>query len=152
MFNLDENKAYITCLFFVSFITIGFLLPFFYFSIFRSIVEARSRTISYNYERRREQKFLYKTSKGLFYSFLFFMCAFLPYFCLIMIKDYQNSIPRFFYLYMLLFARANSVFNPILYRSTNSLFKPSFNRIFVYIMCKKPFLRKSNYIPVNQRI
>jgi len=52
-------------------------------------------------------------------------------------KDYQNYVPRYFYLYLFLFTRANSVFNPIIYATTNTQFRKSLKSLFYSIIQKK---------------
>jgi len=81
-------------------------------------------------ENPEKFKYLFKTTKGIFYSFLFFSFAFVPYFSLILMKDYQNYVPRYVYLYLFLFARANSIFNPIIYCTTNTMFKKCLKNLF----------------------
>ena len=138
MFNQEVNEAYITFIILLIFFALGLLLPFFYYKIFKKVTISRSRSLGHDYFRKNELEQIHKTTKGIYYSFLFFSCSFVPYFILILIKNYQNFLPRFIYLYMFLMVRSNSVFNPILYGTTNSHFKKSFSHFFDYLSCKKP--------------
>lgn len=135
MFSTIANKVYTSIIIITILISIGILSPFFFYKIFKSLVEANN--IGYNRERRAETKYLMKTTKGLLYSFLFFAFAFFPYLTLLLIKDHQSVVPRFIYLYMFLLARSNSIFNPILYATTNSQFKRGYEKIFQFLFCCK---------------
>lgn len=126
MFNTQTNKAYVTFFSLCVLLFVGLVLRYFYFKISKTIIESRTRAISYNYYKKSQFKYFYRSTKGLFYSFLFFALAYFPHFSLILIKDYQKIVPRLFYLYFFLFARSNLVFNPILYNLTNPQFKKAF--------------------------
>ncbi len=131
MFNRDANKIYITLLILLLIMSLGVLLPYFYIRIFAQIVKKRKNLMKKNRSENPEKfKYLFKTTKGIFYSFLFFSFAFVFYFSLILIKDYQNYVPRYVYLYLFLFARANSIFNPIIYCTTNTMFKKCLKNLF----------------------
>ena len=131
MFNKKDNEIYITTLLILILLINGLILPYFYCKIFLKLVESRSRVLNHNYFKKNEIKFSVKTSKGLFLSFLFFGFSWLSYFGAMLAKSYHfNLIPQTMYLYMFLFARTNSVFNPILYYTTNSLFKNGLVKMF----------------------
>jgi hypothetical protein len=131
MFNKKDNEIYIATLLIVILLVNGLILPYFYCKIFLKLSESRSRISNYNYFKKNEIKFSIKTSKGLFLSFLFFGFSWFFYFGAMLAKSYHfNLIPQTMYLYMFLFARTNSVFNPILYYTTNTLFKNAVVKIF----------------------
>jgi hypothetical protein len=131
MFNKKDNEIYITTLLILILLINGLILPYFYYKIFMKLADSRSRVLNYNYFKKNEIKYSIKTSKGLFLSFLFFGFSWLSYFGAMLAKSYHfNLIPQTMYLYMLLFSRTNSVFNPILYYTTNSLFKNGLIKLF----------------------
>lgn len=129
MFNRHGNENYITLLLILILLINGFLLPYFYFKVFIRLIESSRRALSYNYFRKNQINTTFKITKGLFFSFLFFSMAYFSYFGLILIKDYQSTVPRVIYLYLFLFARSNSVFNPVLYGMTNPMFQRGFRKM-----------------------
>lgn len=141
MFNMQTNRAYLTFLCLCLLLFVGIVLPYFYYRILKKVIETRTRVVGYNYFKKNQHRNFYRSTKGLFYSFLFFAFAFFPYFSLILIKDFQEIVPRFFYLYLFLFARSNSIFNPILYSLTNPLFKRGFKLLFSFLSCQKTIKR-----------
>ena len=146
MFNKKDNEIYITTLLILILLINGFILPYFYYKIFMKLADSRSRVSNYNYFKKNEIKYSIKTSKGLFLSFLFFGFAYLFYFGAMLAKSYHfNLIPQTLYLYMFIFSRTNSVFNPILYYTTNSLFKKGLLKLFSR---KTKRIQKSSEKPV----
>ena len=137
MFNQDVNEAYIRFIFLLIMFALGVFLPFFYFKIFKKVTLSRSRSLGYNNFRKNEMEQIHKTTKGIYYSFLFFSCSFVPFCVLVLIRNHQKIVPRFIYLYMFLIVRSNSVFNPILYATTNSHFKKSLEGFYDILSCKK---------------
>lgn len=129
MFNKNANEIYINFLLVCILVINGFMLPFFYFRIFKTMIDSRRRASSYNYFKKKEVNNTFRITKGLFFSFLFFGVSYVSYFSLMLIKDYQNLVPSWIYLYLFLFARSNSVFNPVLYALTNPLFQRGFKKV-----------------------
>ena len=144
MFNRDANKVYITALILLLLLTLGLLMPCFYTQIFVKIIAIKTKLMVGKSSTNRK-KLNFFSNQAKVYSFLLFAFAFVPYFSLILMKDYQNHVPRFFYLYLFLFARANSVFNPIIYSTTNSVFRTKVKNLFYSVRFQKN--RKINFNP-----
>ena len=130
MFNKKANEFYITLVIIMLLVVCGFLLPFFYIKIFILFKNSRQRALSHNYFKRKQMNSSFKMIKGLFYSFLFFAISYIAFFSLVLIKEYQPNIPSGIFMYLYLFARSNSVFNPILYTITNPLFQNGLKKMF----------------------
>jgi hypothetical protein len=133
MYNKNANEIYINILLACILIINGFLLPFFYYKILKFLIDSRRET-SYNYNKKKEIKNTFQITKGLIFSFVFFGFSYVTYFFLILVKDYQKLIPPSIYLYLFLFARSNSLFNPILYAITNPLFKRGFKKVIYSVI------------------
>ncbi len=149
MYNPREHEVYIALLTVIITLVLGFLLPFFYLKIFQKVNLAKYRCVSYNLNKKNQVEYIHKTTKGIYYSFLLFGFSFVPYMILIFFKNhFQNYLTNFVFSYVYFLARSNSVFNPILYGTTNSHFKKSFSQFFRYLSCKKLTFNKT-VIPEN---
>jgi len=137
MFNPHSNSGYLVL---STFIILFFclLLPFFYYKIFNHIKKSKIRThTSNNFCQKNALESTFSLSKGLFLSVLLFSISFLSYLVLILIKNYENFFLNIIYKYFYLFARSNSLFNPVIYATTNSLFRKAYERIFPLCFPKK---------------
>jgi len=116
----------------------GFLLPFFYLKIFLHLKQSKIKThTSNNFCQRTALSSTINLSKGLFLSVLLFSISLLSYLVFVLFKNYENIVLTYFYKYFFLFARSNSIFNPVIYATTNSLFRKAYERIFPIFFPKK---------------
>jgi len=145
MFNQHEHEAYIAFVIITITLVLGLLAPYFYLKIFQKVKLAKCKAISYNLYKNNQAEFIEKTTKGIYYSFLLFSCSFVPFLILLFFKNlFQNYLTNFIFSYGYFLARSNSVFNPILYGSTNSQFKKSFGQFYTYLSCKKPTVNETS--------
>jgi hypothetical protein len=115
-----------------------FAVTYFYLKIFIKTAQVKKRAKSHDYFKQKKLNNSFKISKGLFASFFLCVASVLPY-GLVIILDYEDTFPRSIHLYVMLFARINSVLNPILYATTNALFRDGFKNFFYLIFNKKKY-------------
>ena len=131
MFNPHSNPVYLELLACTLLVLCGFILPFFYFKIFIHLKKSKIRThTSNNFCQNNALDSTLRLSNGLFLSVIFFCIAYLSYLLFILAKTYENTFSKIFYKYLFLFARSNSLLNPVIYATTNSLFIKAYERIF----------------------
>ena len=138
MFNLELNRQFTICASFVFMIVPGLCLMFFYLEIFVTSSLSRSKVKKDHIENR-------KISVGLFVSMILFFIAAFP-FALVLLLDSDFSFPQSIYMYTWLLSRFNSSFNPILYGTTNSLFKKGYKVFFETVSAKLTYKHVSNTV------
>jgi len=140
IFNFQLSRKYTLIAAFLFMIVPGICLMFFYLNIFITSSLARSKVKRDNIENR-------KISVGLFASMTLFLIAVFP-FALVLLIDSDYSLSPNIYMYTWLLSRLNSSLNPILYGSTNSLFKKGYKIFFETIYAKFAYKHVSQTIIV----
>ena len=131
MFYNHSHPVYLVIFVISVVFSVGFLLPFFYLKIFLHLKQSKTKThTSYNFCQRTALSSTINLSKGLFLSVLLFCISLLSYLLFVVFKNYENIVLDILYKYFYLFARSNSIFNPVIYATTNSLFRKAYERIF----------------------
>ena len=120
--NLELNRQFTITASFVFMIVPGLCLMFFYLDIFVTSSLASSKVKKDHIQNR-------KISAGFFASMILFFIAAFP-FALVLLLDSDFSLPQSIYMYTWLLSRFNSSFNPILYGTTNLLFKKGYKDFF----------------------
>ena len=119
--------------------TISIFIPcvfvlIFYIKIFIHAIQARQRVMTRS--RINELKRSLLISKGLFGSYVLFTICWLPYALVIMI-DFEDNLPREYYVVTMLLAVLNSTLNPIFYGLTNPKFKHGYRNVVSLILYRK---------------
>jgi len=97
------------------------LVGFLYFKVFKTTYEAKKEALNRDFVFNERLRLSLGFSRGMFASFFCFMVAFLPY-GLILILDFDNSLPRYIHMLGYIAVKFNSILNSILYGSTCELF------------------------------
>ena len=145
----DKNK---TCMFNRTFNRLvvsissacGIMMPciflyYFYIRIFVHTIKTRKNAKNHDQLKNKQTENIdLSFSVGLFASLILFTSTFVP-FCILLIVDYEDELPRAFHLFGLLFIRINSCLNPVLYYATNSLFRDSMKNFFYFFFNRKNY-------------
>jgi len=131
----------------------NFIVAFFYFKIFKTTYDARKRALTQDFVTNKKVKLSLSFSRGMFASFFFFMIAFLPY-GIILILDFDNSLPRYIHMSGYILVKFNSILNSILYGTTCELFWKGYKNFLNLIFNKKEYsyslIKKERLERVNQ--
>ena len=114
------------------------IVAFFYFKIFKTTYDARKRALTQDFVTNKKVKLSLSFSRGMFASFFFFMIAFLPY-GIILILDFDNSLPRYIHMFGYILVKFNSLLNSILYGTTCELFWKGYKNFLNLIFNKKEY-------------
>jgi hypothetical protein len=117
------------------------ILPFIliiicYIKIFIHTIEAKQRVITH--QKFQKHKIDLKFSIGLFLSILLFVFTYVP-FAIILMIDYNDTLPAAYHLYGLVLMRINSCLNPLLYGLTNTVFRKGFQNIYFLLFNRKQY-------------
>jgi hypothetical protein len=138
LWSRSSNKVYtylVSCL--------GAFLPniivaFFYFKIFKTAYDAKKRAFIQDFVTNKKVKLSLSFSKGMFASYFCFMIAFLPY-DIILILDFDDSLPRYIHMLGYILVKFNSLLNSILYGTTCELFWKGYKNFLNLIFNKKEY-------------
>jgi hypothetical protein len=129
------------------------ILAFLYFKIFKFTYDAKKRALTQDFVTNKKVKLSLSFSKGMFASYFCFMIAFLPY-GIILILDFDNSLPRYIHMLGYILIKFNSVLNSILYGTTCGLFWKGYKNFLNLIFNKKEYsyslIKKERLERVNQ--
>ncbi len=114
------------------------IVAFFYLKIFKTTYDARKRALTQDFVTKKKVKLSLSFSKGMFASYFCFMIAFLPY-GIILILDFDNSLPRYIHMLGYIVIKFNSVLNSILYGTTCELFLKGYKNFLNLIFNKKEY-------------
>jgi hypothetical protein len=131
---LNRYMIFFICIFCV-------ILPFIliiicYIKIFIHTIEAKQRAITH--QKFQKHKIDLKFSIGLFLSILLFVFTYVP-FAIILMIDYNDTLPAAYHLYGLVLMRINSCLNPLLYGLTNTVFRKGFQNIYFLLFNRKQY-------------
>jgi len=129
------------------------MVAFIYFKIFKTTYDAKKRALTKDFVTNKKVKLSLSFSKGMFASYFFFMIAFLPY-GIIVILDFDNSLPRYIHMLGYIVIKFNSVLNSILYGTTCELFWKGYKNFLNLIFNKKEYsyslIKKERLERINQ--
>ncbi len=109
----------------------GLILPFFYYRIYVCLKQSKSRAVS-NSLKTNLAMFDFELNKGLLFSLMFFSFTYFSFSLLIFTRNYSCFVCK----YLFLISRMNPVLNPILYATTNSMFRNAYAKIFSFLFYK----------------
>ena len=138
LWSRSSNKVYT-----YSIVCLGAFLPtimvaFVYFKIFKTTYDAKKRALTQDFVTNKKVKLSLNFSKGMFASFFFFAIAFVPY-AIILILDFDNSLPRYIHMLGYIVVKFNSILNSILYGTTCELFWKGYKNFLNLIFNKKNY-------------
>ena len=138
MWSRSYNKVftYVTACF-GSFLP-NIIVAFLYLKIFKTTYDAKKRALTQDFVTNKKVKLSLSFSKGMFASYFFFMIAFLPY-GIILILDFDNSLPRYIHMLGYILVKFNSILNSILYGTTCELFWKGYKNFLNLIFNKKEY-------------
>ena len=116
-------------------IVFGLILPLFYLKIYSFLKHSKSKAIS-NYVKTDVFLLDFEFYKGILYSCLFFSITYFSYSCLVFTRNFENYFTVFIFKYLFLIAHSNPLLNPIIYATTNSMFRNAYSKMFPFFYPK----------------
>ncbi len=104
--------------------------------IFIHIYKAKRNARNHSQIKRNE--FDLKFSIGLFMSIILYVFTFCPFMIILMI-DFEDTLPGAYRRHGLILARINSCLNPLLYGLTNTIFRKGFENFYFFLFNRKEY-------------